>query len=352
LPLSNRAIADRRKIETMEVSDGYVIVIGASTGGVGALLEISKALPPFFPAPVCVVQHVGSNPSLLPELLRFRGRNHALHPEDGQRMTLGTLHVAPPDHHMLLDGMTIRLTRGPKENHARPAIDPLFRSAAATWGPRTIGVVLTGQMDDGTAGLKAIKDCGGIAIVQDPDTAVEPEMPRSALKNVAVDHCVQLQEVVPLLERLVNVTAASSNVAPPERVIREVAINQGNISVENLSAIADPSTLTCPDCHGSLWEVKDQKPLRYRCHTGHAYSVLSLASAQAEQAEQALWSSVRALREREILLRRFGTLADASGDAAQAAACEAQADRLRAQVRGLIELAESTPTVPELDRQA
>jgi two-component system, chemotaxis family, protein-glutamate methylesterase/glutaminase len=332
----------------MTASPSHIVVIGASAGGVTALIEISEALPRFFAAPVCIVQHIGSNPSLLPELLRYRGPNHAMHVEDGQRLTSGTLHVAPPDRHVLLEGDVLRLTQGPKENHARPAIDPLFRSAALSAGPRVIGVILTGQMDDGTAGLKAIKDCGGIAIVQDPATAIEPQMPRSALDNVDVDHCVPLDEIAPLLARLVGTREPPPAPPAPEPLVREVAINKGEANVENLIGISNPSPLTCPDCGGGLWEMKEARPLRYRCHTGHAYSALSLAAAQKESAEHALWSSVRALREREMLLRRVASIAAATGDAAQAAAGEAQADRVREQVRSLQELAESAQG--ELDR--
>jgi len=248
---------------------GHLVVVGASAGGVSALLQLSQALPAPFGAPICIVQHVGNHPSLLPELLRFRGPNEAVQARHGQRLAPGTLHVAPPDQHMLLDGDTVRLTRGPKENHARPAIDPLFRTAALGWGSRAIGVVLTGQMDDGTAGLKAIKDCGGIAVVQDPATAAEPGMPASALANVEVDHCVPLEEIAPLLVRLVG------------------------------------------------------------------------AQAQQGGAEHALWANVRVLRERELLLRRLASIASATGDTAQAAAGQAEADRLEQQVRALAGLTES-----------
>jgi len=330
----------------------YIVVIGASAGGVAALLAISEALPRFFPAPVCIVQHIGGNTSVLPELLRYRGANHAIHPEDGQRLTNGTLLVAPPDLHMLVDGDSIRLRHGPKENHSRPAIDPLFRSAALRWGPKVIGVVLTGQMDDGTAGLKAVKQCGGIAIVQDPVSATEPEMPASALANVDVDYCVPLEEIGPLLVQLVGGAQAPRRAPAPEHVAREVAINEGEANVENLTSIADPSPLTCPDCGGGLWEMKDTRPLRYRCHVGHAYSALSLAHAQRQGAEEALWSSVRALREREMLMRRLASIATATGDVDQAAAGQAKADHLRQQIRQLQEFAEQLPPDVEADTAA
>jgi two-component system chemotaxis response regulator CheB len=242
---------------------------------------------------------------------------------------------------MLLAGETLVLTHGPKENHVRPAIDPLFRSAALSWGRRVIGVILSGQMDDGAAGLKAVHDCGGITIVQDPATAIEPEMPRSALANVPVDHCVPLARIAPLLQQLVGMPARPAGGPAPDAVVREVAINRGEATVENLAAIAAPSTLTCPDCGGSLWEMAQARPLRYRCHTGHAFSALSLAQAQKDASEEALWSSVRALREREMLLRRMAAISTALGDADQAAACEAQAGRLRQQAEALQRFAEA-----------
>jgi two-component system chemotaxis response regulator CheB len=319
----------------------FVVAIGSSSGGVDALLELAAAMPPRFPTIVLVTQHIGDHPSILPELMRARGPNHAMHAHDGDKPLPGTIYVAPPDHHMLLDRDRIRLFRGPRENYCRPAIDPMFRSVALSWRSRAIGVVLTGQLDDGTAGLKAIKQCGGWAIVQDPATAQQPSMPASALANVEVDFRLRIDEIVPAILRIVGGgEPPQARAAPPESLHREQMIHHGRQTMENLSAIGQPSGLTCPDCGGSLWELKDQKPLRYRCHTGHAFSAQSLQYAQGESAEHALWSSVRSLQEREMLLRRMAFVARAQGDAAQEQAAQEQAERTNEQAQRLVRMIE------------
>jgi two-component system chemotaxis response regulator CheB len=315
-----------------------VIVIGASSGGVSALLELVAAFPSNLNAVVGVVLHVGSQHSILPELLSRRAPWKALHPKDGEPLEGGKIYVAPPDHHMLFTEDTVRLSRGPRENHARPALDPLFRSVALNWRERAIGVVLTGDLDDGTAGLAAVKSCGGMAIVQDPATAFEPSMPSSALANVAVDHCLPLDQIPATIVRLV--TEERPPAAPVPLALHEQAIFEGRDPMENLAAAATPSALTCPECGGGLWELKEAKPLRYRCHTGHGFSARTLENAQAGMAEHALWSSVRALQEREILLRRLASVAEATGDAVQAEAGRVQAERVKAQVHALLQLVE------------
>jgi two-component system, chemotaxis family, protein-glutamate methylesterase/glutaminase len=316
------------------------VLIGASAGGVQALVELTAALPANFPAVVAVVLHVGSQSSLLPELLNRRSPNRALHPADGERPRPGRIYVAPPDHHMLLQPDAIRLSRGARENHARPAIDPLFRTAAIGWRERAIGVVLTGYLDDGTAGLAAIKDCGGTAVVQDPATALEPSMPASALAHVAVDHCVPLDAMPSLLRRLVAQLPGQAPAAEvPERLLREQAVSEGDEHMTQLEALGTKAPITCPDCGGGLWEIKESRPLRYRCHTGHAFTARSLDHAQAEAVDQSLWSSFRRLREREILLRRLASVAEATGDAAQAEAGRRAADRVCEQARVLDALA-------------
>jgi two-component system chemotaxis response regulator CheB len=319
----------------------FAVAIGSSSGGVDALLELAGTMPPRFPAIVLVTQHIGDHPSILPELMRARGPNHAMHPHDGDKPVPGTIYVAPPDHHMLLDRDRIRLFRGPRENYCRPAIDPMFRSVALSLRSHAIGVVLTGQLDDGTAGLKAIKQCGGWAIVQDPATAPQPSMPASALANVEVDFRLRIDEIVPAILRIVGGgEPAHARAMPPESLQREQMIHHGRQVMENLSAIGQPSGLTCPDCGGGLWELSEQKPLRYRCHTGHAFSAQSLQYAQGESTEHSLWSGVRSLQEREILLRRVAMVARAQGDEAQAQAAQEQADHAHAQAKQLVRMIE------------
>lgn len=322
------------------VTRPHAILIGASSGGVAALLELVAQLPAQLNAVIGVVLHIGSRQSILPELLSSRGKWRAVHPTDGEHYAPGNMYVAPPDHHMLFEADAVRLNRGPRENHARPAVDPLFRSAALGWREQAIGVVLTGDLDDGTAGLYAIKACGGTAIVQDPATAVEPSMPASALRNVAVDHCLPLAEIAPALARLAGQGRMSTPVPPDPHVQREHAIFEGKQPMENLSNVGTLSALTCPECGGGLWEMKQAKPLRYRCHTGHAFTAGSLDNAQANAAEHALWASVRALKEREMLLRRLANVAQVTGDPAQAEIGRRQADQVKAQAERLCRLVE------------
>lgn len=292
------------------------ICIGASSGGVSAMLEFVAALPAGFPVPIFVVQHIGAHRSQLASLLDARGPNRAVEGRSGEVPAAGTIYVAPSDHHMLLDGGVIRLSRGPKEHHARPAIDPLFRSAALAYGARAAGVVLTGMLDDGSAGLRAIKDCGGIAVVQDPAEAHEPSMPRAAMVAVQVDHVVKLAELPTLLMQLAWRRDGVADAAVPPALREEYEIAFGESTVEKLKAIAEPSMFTCPDCGGVLFELNDKHPVRYRCHTGHAFSLRSLAATQEEVTDGALWTSLRTLQEKESILRRLAAMQrdDGTGD--------------------------------------
>lgn len=281
-----------------------IIVIGASAGGVEALLNMASLLSPNLAAPVVIVLHIGPHRSLLPELLNSRGPNPAVFAQTGMVPRAGMIYVAPPDQHVLVRGKELVLLRGPKEHHARPAINPLFRSAALDRGARVVGVVLTGRLDDGAAGLHAIKACGGTTIVQDPNEAVEPSMPLQAIAGTSVDHIVRLNEMTKIINTLAQpLNAASSNKAP-EWLRTEHAVTLG-AGMAELSRIGSPSGFTCPDCGGALFEIKEGKPLRFLCHTGHAFSMLSLAALQENVAEESLWAALRALQEKEALLRRL-----------------------------------------------
>ena len=318
-----------------------VVVVGASAGGVRALRVLAAGLPADFQAAVCVVLHVGAFKSTLPELLAAVSPLPAVHAATGDTIGPGRILVAPPDHHLLVHDGAVRLTRGPREHHTRPAVDPMFRSAALSHGPRVIGVLLTGGLDDGSAGLQAIKACGGLAVVQDPAEAEDPSMPGSALQAVDVDHCVPLERIAPLLVQLVAQAApAVPPPSPPKWVHEHLAALGGENVMDELRQVGQPSTLVCPDCKGTLWEIRGASPPRYRCHTGHAFSLRSLAAVQQEATENALWSAVRALQEKEALLCKIAELDRSAGDQAHALQTEAEAEELQRQIDTLRQLVE------------
>lgn len=279
------------------------------------MLDLVGALPADFPAPIFFVQHIGARHSELASLLDRRGAIRAVEARDGEVPLAGTLYVAPPDQHLLFDNGVLRLTRGPKEHHARPAIDPLFRSAALSCGPSAVGVVLTGGLDDGSAGLRAIQACGGVTVVQDPADAYEPSMPRAAIAVLEPDHVVPLAQLPALLVQLARPRAVASPVAAPAALRREFAVGTGEHAVENLKRIAQPSLFSCPDCAGVLFELHDKRPVRFRCHTGHAFTLRSLAATQEQTADAALWTGLRVLQEKESILRRMADVHPEDGAA-------------------------------------
>lgn len=288
-----------------------IIVIGASAGGIEALRTVFGALPRDFAASLFVVLHVSpDSPGVLARILDEAGPMPATYAARGERFEPGRIYVAPADQHMLIAPGKIELTRGPRENRFRPAVDPLFRSAAQTYGPRVVGVILTGGLDDGTNGLWTIKQLGGTAIVQDPAEALAPSMPLSALQHVRVDHTVRIAELAPLLVRLAATPAdmPEGDRVVPENVKIEVSIAmEDNAAEAGVRRLGDPSNYACPECHGVLLQMKDETPLRFRCHTGHAYTLDSLLSEMDEVIEDSLWNAIRALEERAMLMRQAGT---------------------------------------------
>jgi two-component system, chemotaxis family, protein-glutamate methylesterase/glutaminase len=326
------------------MASAKVVVVGASVGGVHALGRLMETLPADFPAPILVVQHVGNFPSILPELLARRGKLPVAHGTDGERITDGHVYVAPPDEHMVLEGRRVRLNRGPKEHHSRPAIDPLFVSAALAFGPGAIGVILTGMLDDGTAGLQAIKARGGTAIVQDPREAEAPSMPLSALRHVEVDRRARLDEMADALLVAVRQPDGRPAEGGSEPFAREqdLFLGKGN-PMEHLKAIGHPSALVCPDCSGGLWEITDSNPVRYRCHTGHAYTARSLLHSLSEATDSALWGAVRALQEEGMLLREMAGTMRAGKDEAAATRLEKEAELVDRRMEALRTVVETVP---------
>ncbi|XHX76485.1 MAG: chemotaxis protein CheB [Stenomitos frigidus ULC029] len=288
-----------------------IIVIGTSAGGLKALGRVLGALPTNLKAALFIVQHLAADkPSMLPQILADVGSLPVSHPTDGEAIHTGRVYVAPPDYHLLVNQGSMRVVRGPQENRFRPAIDTLFRSAARAYGSRVVGVVLTGYLDDGTVGLQAIKQRGGVAIVQDPNEAEYPSMTKSALRYVKVDHCLPLAEISDLVVRLSHEPVAEEETHPMSDAIdieAKIAEQQMNTQefLEHVEAIGTRTTYTCPECNGTLWQIGQDEPLRFRCHTGHSYTANVFQKEQTQNIENALWSAVRAMEEKVTFSRQM-----------------------------------------------
>lgn len=302
-----------------------IIVIGGSAGSGTALRRIVADLPADLRASLFVCTHQPSNSAgYLAEMLGRTATLPVSAAVDGQPVEQGRIYVAGPDRHMLLLGDTIRLGDGPRENMARPAIDPLFRSAALSCGGRTVGVVLSGMLNDGASGLSAIKACGGTAVVQHPLDAETDQMPLAALETVDADEVAAADDLGAVLARLAG-SRAGEDLPPPPGLALEVEIAAGaRLGAEALRRIADPSPLSCPECHGVLSEVRGEQPLRFRCQTGHAHTAEVLTRATTEL-EEAMRLALRVMEERVTLVSRMAEDARRTGRNAVAELYEARA---------------------------
>ncbi len=308
MPSSSRV---RRKVpEPKNSTNGFhrdIIVIGASAGGVETLMNMTARFPAM-DAAIFVVVHSGPNrPSFLYNVLHRQ--SHQMQVEAAENdlpIEYGRIYVSVPDYHLVLEPDRMRLVRGPMENRHRPSIDALFRSAAKAFGPRVIGVVLSGYLDDGSAGLYSINRAGGLAIVQDPKDALVPSMPESAIATTPVDHICPATEIPDLLSRLVQ-----QSLEP--QTISAAAHESGNGKDELVDPKGTPSAYTCPECHGTLSEVQEGKLLRYACRIGHAFTIESMLQDQSDATERAVWAALRALEERADLSRRMEQRSRASG---------------------------------------
>jgi two-component system chemotaxis response regulator CheB len=307
-----------------------IIVVGASAGGVEALTALVAGLPPDLPAAVFVVLHLpAEGRSMLPGILARVGPLPADHPREEEPLVHGRIYVAPPDHHLIVQRGTVRLARGPRENLHRPSIDVLFRTAARAYGPRVVGVVLSGTLDDGTAGLLSIKSRGGVAIVQDPDEALFAAMPASARDHVDVDYCLPVAQMGQVLATFAREPVGEER-APAASQEMEMESDMAELQVSALHDDDRPgrvSGFSCPECHGVLWEVQDGELLRFRCRVGHALSVDTLLAEQSEELEAALWAALRALEEQAALTRRLADRGRERGRTALVARFEERAEQ-------------------------
>jgi two-component system chemotaxis response regulator CheB len=304
-----------------------IIVVGASSGGIEALRALLAPLPEDFPAAIFVVLHIPSeSPSNLPAILQRATKLEVDHPADGEGIRSGRVYVAPPDHHLLVHKGHMRVVRGPRENRNRPAIDPLFRSAGRAYGGRVAGVILSGLLDDGSSGLFMVKKMGGIAIVQDPEDAAWPDMPRAALEYVKADYVVPASQLAATLMDVVRQPAALTKLAPAGTG-KEIRISEFDLDeIENPEKVGQLSPLACPECNGSLWEIQNGGPVRYRCHVGHTFTASTLLAEKANTFETALWEALRALEERAMLARRMALHANNRGSLRSVARFEQQAE--------------------------
>lgn len=287
-----------------------IVVIGASAGGVESLREVVSGIPADFAGAIFVVLHVPPyQQSSLPEILSRAGALPACHPQDGATIEAGRIYVAPPDHHMLVDGRCVAVKKGPKENRFRPSIDALFRSAAYNYRQHVIGVVLSGALDDGTSGLWSIKRLGGVAVVQEPADSRFESMPLSAIDQVDVDFTSPASQIGPLVGRLAAETrpaAAVVDIALRERLHTELEIAAEDSAFQKgVMDIGELTPFTCPECHGVLVKLKEDKMTRYRCHTGHAYSDSALLQDVMEHTEELLSQVMRSMEEGVMLLQHM-----------------------------------------------
>jgi two-component system chemotaxis response regulator CheB len=313
-----------------------VVVVGASAGGLNALVSLIKQLPQDFKAPILVVQHISADASgdILLNILNSNGNLKCEHAVQGELAKAGHVYIAPSDHHLLIKkNGRLKVTKGAQENRSRPAIDPLFRSAAVAFGNRAIAIILTGYLDDGTAGMIAIQRCDGTCIIQHPDDAEYPDMPKNALNQLKPDHCVPIAEMGRVLGELMDRKFKKQN-AIPKDIVSEAMIAERVLSdVTAVNALGEQVPFNCPGCGGVLWKMDEGPITRYRCHTGHAYTSAVLLAEQTSKIEETMWTALRMFEERRNLLTTIAK--DQTGAASRSAAERAQLsqvhiDRIRA----------------------
>ena len=291
-----------------------IVVIGGSTGASDVIKPLLAGLPQDFGGSVFVSTHVPAEGlRALGAVLATHSRLPVSYPEDGETVRPGHVYLPTPDRHLLLVGGVMRHGFGPRENMVRPSIDPLFRSAAATYGPRAVGVILTGMLSDGASGLEAVARCGGATVVQDPETALAPDMPLAACRAVTPDYLAPPERLAEVIAGLAREPAPPGPSAPEDlRFEIEIALGR-RLGSARLERLADPAPLVCPDCQGVLSQVRQAPPLRFRCQTGHAFNADVLFGAQDDKVEEALRIALRVVEERVDLVSRIADDARRTG---------------------------------------
>lgn len=285
----------------------FVVVIGTSAGGFFALAELISQLKAEMDAAFFVVMHL-SNHGVRGYLVNQMQQYTELvctEVEEATEIKRGTIYFAQPNKHLVIKEKKVIHGSGPRENRWRPSIDVLFRSAAAAFDGHTIGIILTGMLDDGTAGISAIKRCGGTSIVQDPNEAEYPDMALSVMKETKVDYCVPLAQIGSVVSDIILSKDVVNTLIPPD-IIKEVSISEGGAaSIEELEQIGESTVISCPDCGGVLFVMTNDRPTRYKCHTGHTYSLKNLLIKKNKNMEASLWVALRIVEERKHLLKQL-----------------------------------------------
>jgi len=336
---------------TSSMAHHDVVVVGASSGGVEALVTLLSGLPDDLPAAFFVVLHVRPDvPSQLPAILNRVGTLPVAHAVDGEPIRRGRVYIAPPGMQTYVHRGRIGVRRGPQENLHRPAVDPLFRTAAHHYGSRVIGIVLSGALDDGAAGLAAIKRAGGIAIVQDPDDAAVRDMPMNAMERAGADHIVPIAAMPPLVVDLISQESATDLAAEiPLETLEEAGAGEPFKRSEEMGSV---SNVTCPECQGNLWEVRGGDGIRFRCRVGHAYTEAAIDVAQSQSVERALWSALKALEERVALMRKLAAQARRRGHEAVATMFDARSRAVDNDVRAIHTLIVSSGTLETVSQES
>lgn len=291
----------------MNTTPKFLVVIGASAGGLNALAEMVQHLEPGMDVAYCIVLHLSRK--AIGDFVVHRLKQVTSLPctmvSEGMPIEVGCIYVARPNLHMLVKDNKFILGAGPEENRWRPSIDVLFRSAAVAYSSYTIGIILSGYLDDGTSGMWAIKRSGGACIVQDPNQAEFPDMPLSVVNNMEVDYVASLAEIGTIIARITQHTVGEKKLVPADIIAESLIAEKTAVGIDDVSKLGELSTFACPDCGGGLWHIKNDVISRYRCHIGHAYSEGDLTIRQSQAAGATLWVALRMMEERSHLLRKL-----------------------------------------------